>query len=276
MGRQGRGPTISLSTQIVSLVDDSHLRRLALTAWDLGGEAKYESMRLREHAHTFGFTGQLITKSRGFSTTFEALRSARTDSMAGERDGDPVEGTFHFEGRGMIDPRERCSPNSLHGGARTPRRGEGKETCFRRQARIRRVMAKRHFGTVRQRASGRWQALDHHEGRSRSAGTFRTKADALVHLSTIDADLHRGAVDRPQSGKDNSRRVRRAMAGTAKRTRVSNTRTLRLPTQASRPSNFCSNRLNQSRSVEDSELAREPRSRHPSTAAKAYACFQRS
>jgi hypothetical protein len=33
--------------QIVSLVDDPHLRRLALTAWDLGGEAKYESMRLR-------------------------------------------------------------------------------------------------------------------------------------------------------------------------------------------------------------------------------------
>ena len=80
--------------QIVSLVDDPHLRRLALTAWDLGGEAKYESMRLREHAHTFGFTGQLITKSRAFSTTFEALRSARTDFMAGERDGDPVEGTF--------------------------------------------------------------------------------------------------------------------------------------------------------------------------------------
>jgi hypothetical protein len=25
--------------------------------------------------------------------------------MAGERDGDPVEGTFHFEGRGYDDPR---------------------------------------------------------------------------------------------------------------------------------------------------------------------------
>lgn len=91
--------------QIVSLVDDHHLQRLALTAWDLGGEAKYETMRLREHAHTFGFTGQLITKSRAFSTTFEALRSARTNFMAGERDGDPVEGTFHFEGRGYDDPR---------------------------------------------------------------------------------------------------------------------------------------------------------------------------
>jgi len=80
--------------QIVTLVDDPHLRRLALTAWDLGGDAKYESLRLKEHAHTFGFTGQLITKSRAFSTTFAALRSARTEYMAGERDGDPVEGTF--------------------------------------------------------------------------------------------------------------------------------------------------------------------------------------
>ncbi len=91
--------------QIVALVDDPHLRRLALTAWDLGAEARYESLRLRDHAHTFGFAGQLITKSRAFSTTFAALRSARTKYMAVERDGDPVEGTFHYEGRGYDDPR---------------------------------------------------------------------------------------------------------------------------------------------------------------------------
>lgn len=91
--------------QIRTLIDNPHFRRLALTAWDLGGEEKYEIFRLREHAHTFGFTGQLITKSRAFSTTFAALRSARSDYMAGEREGDPVEGTFHFEGRGYDDPR---------------------------------------------------------------------------------------------------------------------------------------------------------------------------
>lgn len=91
--------------QIVSLIDDPHLRRLVVTAWDLGGDAKFESLRLRDHAHTFGFTGQLITKSRAFSTTFAALRGARTNYMADERDGDPIEGTFHFEGRGYDDPR---------------------------------------------------------------------------------------------------------------------------------------------------------------------------
>lgn len=89
----------------MTLVDNCHLRRLALVAWDLGGDAKYESFHLRDHAHTLGFTGQLITKSRAFSTTFAALRNARIDYMASERDGDPVEGTFQFEGRGYDDPR---------------------------------------------------------------------------------------------------------------------------------------------------------------------------
>jgi integrase len=54
-------------------------------------------------------------------------------------------------------------------------------------------MAKRHFGTIRLRSSGRWQALYTHDGKVHSAGTFRTKGDALVRLSTIEADLHRGA-----------------------------------------------------------------------------------
>lgn len=62
-------------------------------------------------------------------------------------------------------------------------------------------MAKRHFGTVRQRPSGRWQALYYHDGKIHSAGTFKSKADALVHLSIIDADLHRGAWIDPKVGK---------------------------------------------------------------------------
>jgi integrase len=64
-----------------------------------------------------------------------------------------------------------------------------------------RVMAKRHFGTVRQRSSGRWQALYFHDGKVHSAGTFKFKADALVHLSTVDADLHRGAWIDPKAGR---------------------------------------------------------------------------
>ncbi len=60
---------------------------------------------------------------------------------------------------------------------------------------------KRHFGTVRQRTSGRWQALYFHDGKAHSAGTFKSKADALVHLSLVDADHHRGAWIDPKVGK---------------------------------------------------------------------------
>jgi hypothetical protein len=62
-------------------------------------------------------------------------------------------------------------------------------------------MTKRRFGTVRRCSSGRWRALYFHDGKVHSAGTFKTKADALVHLSTIDAELHRGTWIDPKAGK---------------------------------------------------------------------------
>jgi hypothetical protein len=91
--------------QIVGLLDDRHYRGLALAAWDLAERPAFAALHLRDHAHAFGFTGQLITKSRQYSTTFAALRSTRAQYMAGQRESDPVEGTFHFEGRGYDDPR---------------------------------------------------------------------------------------------------------------------------------------------------------------------------
>jgi integrase len=63
------------------------------------------------------------------------------------------------------------------------------------------VTSRRHFGTVRRRSSGRWQALYFHAGRTHSVGTFKSKADALVHLAKIEADLHRGAWVDPQEGR---------------------------------------------------------------------------
>src|SRR5665213_2600960 len=60
---------------------------------------------------------------------------------------------------------------------------------------------RRHFGSVRKRASGRWQANYWHEGQSHSAGTFLAKADALAYLSTIEADLRRGAWIDPRAGQ---------------------------------------------------------------------------
>jgi hypothetical protein len=61
-------------------------------------------------------------------------------------------------------------------------------------------MSRRHFGTVRRRSSGRWQAVYRVEGRMYSAGMYTTKTDALAQLSTIEADLRRGAWIDPRPG----------------------------------------------------------------------------
>ena len=60
---------------------------------------------------------------------------------------------------------------------------------------------RRHFRYVRKRSSGRWQAVYWHEGQRHSAGTLATKADALAYLSTIEADLLRGAWIDPRAGQ---------------------------------------------------------------------------
>jgi integrase len=63
-------------------------------------------------------------------------------------------------------------------------------------------MARRHFGSVRRRSSGRWQATYWHDGRSHSAPqTFATKSDALAYLSIAEVDIHRGAWIDPRAGR---------------------------------------------------------------------------
>ena len=62
------------------------------------------------------------------------------------------------------------------------------------------VVARRHFGTVRKRSSGRWQAVYRVEGRMYSAGAQPSKVDALANLAFVEADLRRGAWIDPRSG----------------------------------------------------------------------------
>ena len=61
--------------------------------------------------------------------------------------------------------------------------------------------SRRHFGTVRKRPSGRWQAVYWQDGGLHSAGTFASKADALARLSTVEADFRRGAWIDPSAGQ---------------------------------------------------------------------------
>jgi hypothetical protein len=60
-----------------ALVLPRHLRSLVETAWHLGGEPGRRELRLRAWAHTAGYRGHFLTKSRKFSTTFTVLREIR-------------------------------------------------------------------------------------------------------------------------------------------------------------------------------------------------------
>ena len=112
--------------EIDELRIDPHLRQMALTAWDLSARPGLEPLNLRHHAHAFGFTGQLITKSRHFSTTFKELRASRREHMAQFNESDPVAGTFIYAGRGYDDPRASEVAELLHR-ARTEVRKEARE-----------------------------------------------------------------------------------------------------------------------------------------------------
>lgn len=87
------------------MVKDPHLRQVAMTAWDMSTEPKLMSLNLRRCANSLGYRGQPITKSLHYSTTFRALRQARTEFMSGHREGEPLEGTFSYDGRGYDNPR---------------------------------------------------------------------------------------------------------------------------------------------------------------------------
>ena len=85
-----------------------HARRLVETCWWLGGQPAFAGLRLRRHAHTFGFRGHFATTSRAYSTTFTALRAERRHWTHGQRAAglglDPaavlVVGDWRYTGRG--------------------------------------------------------------------------------------------------------------------------------------------------------------------------------
>ncbi|HET6354037.1 replication initiator [Streptomyces sp.] len=54
-----------------------HLRSLMRACWRLGGRPEFEPLRLRAWAHTLGYRGHILTKSRAYSTTYATLRAER-------------------------------------------------------------------------------------------------------------------------------------------------------------------------------------------------------
>lgn len=57
----------------------THVRTLIHTCWRLGGLAELAPLRLRAWAHTLGYRGHILTKSRVYSTTYAALRAERAE-----------------------------------------------------------------------------------------------------------------------------------------------------------------------------------------------------
>jgi hypothetical protein len=58
-----------------------HVRTLMHTCWRLGSLPEYAPFRLRAWAHTLGYRGHILTKSRAYSTTYAALRADRAHRM---------------------------------------------------------------------------------------------------------------------------------------------------------------------------------------------------
>jgi hypothetical protein len=97
-----------------SLQITPHARAMIDTCWSLGGQPALEHLRLRPWAHMLGFRGHFSTKSRRYSTTLSALRTARrewrTEEMlrahgigADEADNVIVSGHWTYAGRGYSE-----------------------------------------------------------------------------------------------------------------------------------------------------------------------------
>ena len=86
------------------------MARLVETAWTLGARPGLEALRLRTHAHTFGYPGHFATKSRRYSTTFGALRAARA---AHHRDPGEREAEWRYAGRGYPSDRAAALAEAL-------------------------------------------------------------------------------------------------------------------------------------------------------------------
>ncbi|MEU6993591.1 replication initiator [Streptomyces sp. NPDC046465] len=70
-------------TDIRAAVVAPHIRALMGTCWRLGGLVELAPLRLRAWAHTLGYRGHILTKSRRYSTTYGALREERADFARG-------------------------------------------------------------------------------------------------------------------------------------------------------------------------------------------------
>ncbi|MEU6220941.1 replication initiator [Streptomyces sp. NPDC047022] len=92
-----------------------HVRTLLRTCWRLGGLLEFEPLHLRTWAHTLGYRGHILTKSRAYSTTYAALRAERAHHMGHDDIPDAVTerqwryiGSGHTPGAALIAAGIAC------------------------------------------------------------------------------------------------------------------------------------------------------------------------
>ncbi|MGD3111456.1 replication initiator [Streptomyces sp. YGL11-2] len=66
----------------------AHVRSLIRACWWLGNLPELEPLRLRAWAHTLGYRGHILTKSRIYSTTYTALRAERAQYQGADTGAD--------------------------------------------------------------------------------------------------------------------------------------------------------------------------------------------
>jgi hypothetical protein len=129
----GVGHRIEKAHELRDLRCRDHARRLITSAWQLGDRENVDTKRMRRWAHQFGFGGHCFTKSRRFSTTFKALREARTVHAAGrtaavseasaKSDHNLIQvRDWHYAGRGYPRAGDALLAVSTHVRAREHRR----------------------------------------------------------------------------------------------------------------------------------------------------------
>ncbi|MEU7640879.1 replication initiator [Streptomyces sp. NPDC039016] len=79
---------ITSPDDIASARLSAHVRALIRTCWRLGGLPELEPLRLRAWAHTLGYRGHILTKSRIYSTTYTALRAERAQYQGADTGAD--------------------------------------------------------------------------------------------------------------------------------------------------------------------------------------------
>ncbi|GGW55924.1 replication initiation protein [Streptomyces galilaeus] len=101
---------LKFAAELAQFDISEHARRLIRTAWALGARKDLEHLRLRAWAHMLGFRGHFSTKSRRYSTTLGALRTARAEwrrVQAAANDSAPettyVLAHWVFAGTGLSD-----------------------------------------------------------------------------------------------------------------------------------------------------------------------------